>query len=133
MNHKEYIQKVRELESQLQAITREYVDSYKKYNEGDYLKVSFHSYDGRYIQKTCKIVSIYPQNTSIDLNRWPTGELIHFARYAWKDESGNIVLGDACRLGPLSQSNHVCGFSGIDWNDVKIEVIQESDLITNET
>lgn len=41
MTREEYINKVNELEKEIAKTTKEYVNSNKIYNEGDYLKISF--------------------------------------------------------------------------------------------
>lgn len=133
MTQKEYINKVQELEKQLSLVTLEYVNSNKKYNEGDYLRISFNvPYRcNKKIIRTCKIINIYPQMNRgfMDNKSWPTGELEYFAKYAWKDKNNEIIIGDVCYLGPLSHSYSICGYASINWKEVKIEVIKESELL----
>ncbi len=133
MTQEEYIKKVHELESQLSQVTKEYVNSNKKYNEGDYLKISFNvPYCGnKKIIRTCKIINIYPQMNRGFMNNksWPTGELEYFAKYAYRNEDNKIFIGDVCYLGPLSHYNNTCGYKDIDWKTVKVEVIDESQIL----
>ena len=134
MTHKEYIDKVNEYENKLLETTAEFVDSNKIYNVDDYLMVTFHNRAGDLIKRTCKIVNIYPQNTNVyirdSLCKWPKGELEYFARYAWRDRNNQIIIGGVCYLGPLTHHwNNICGYAGVNWNDVKITVIKESELL----
>ena len=133
MTHKEYIDKIQELENQLSKVTDEYVDSNKIYNIGDYLKISFNVpyLNNKKIVRYCKIINIYPEmyRGFMDNKSWPKGELVYFARYVFKDEFNFIHPGDVCYLGPLSHYNNTCGYKDIDWKTVKIEVIDESQLL----
>ena len=146
MNHEEYVKRVLELEQQLMDVTQQYVQSEQIYKEGDYLLVTFPR-SGETIQRTCKIMNVYPQNTGGQIGssfgRHPKGELEYFARYVWKRDARDITIGDktfksndeiaigdVCYLGPLSHSSIICGYMGIDWKDVKIEVIDESKILS---
>lgn len=131
MTYKEYIDKVQNLENQLSQVTKEYIESNKIYNIGDYLKITFYNCSGDLIKRTCKIINIYPQMNRgfMDNKSWPTGELEYFAKYAWKDKNNEIIIGDVCYLGPLSHSYSTCGYARINWKEVKIEVIKESELL----
>ena len=133
MTQEEYIKKVTELEKQLSLVTLEYVNSNKKYNEGDYLRISFNVpyNDNKKIVRTCKIINIYPEMARgfMDNKSWPRGELEYFAKYAYRNKDNKIIIGDVCYLGPLSHYNNICGYKDIDWKTVKIEVIDESQLL----
>ena len=133
MSREEYINKVRELEHQLSMVTSDYVNSNKIYNEGDYLRISFKvpCLNNELVIYTCKIINIYPQNTreALDNTSWPKGELEYFARYVYRaNEDNKVRTGHACHLGLLSHSNIICGYMGIDWDTIKIEVIKEEDV-----
>lgn len=130
MTREEYINKVAELEKQLAKVTEEFIDSNKLYNVGDYLRISFHK-DDRIITRTCKIINIYPSPTHVFASLFgnhPKGELEYFAKYAWICKDGRVGIGDVCYLGPLSHHSLICGHGGVNWKDVKIEVIDETEL-----
>ena len=145
MDHIEYVKRVLELERQLMNVTQQYVQSEQIYKEGDYLLVTFPR-GNETIKRTCKIINVYPQNTGGQIGssfgRHSKGELEYFARYVWKCEpreitigdktfknNNEIAIGDICYLGPLSHSWTICGYPGVDWKDVKIEVIDESKIL----
>ena len=133
MTQKEYSKQVDELEKQLKEITAEYIDSNKIYNFNDYLKVTFPKNEyGDIVTEFCKIINIYPC-PDLSFNptgypRWPKGHLVYFAKYAYKSKNNCVRCGTVCYLGPLSDSNIVCGYMGIEWDKVKIEVIDESEI-----
>ena len=131
MTQKEYINKVTELEKQLYKVTKEYVNSNKIYNVGDYLKITFPKYTGDIVTRYCKIENIYPEMTRgfLDNKSWPKGELEYFARYAWINKNNdNVYIDEVCYLGPLSHHNNICGYKNIDWKTVNIKIIKESEL-----
>ena len=132
MTHTEYINKVKELENELNNITKQYVLINQIYKIGDYLKISFNVpwLNNKKIVKTCKIINIYPQmnRAFCDNKSWPTGELEYFARYAYKNIDNKVIIGDVCYLGKLSHYNNICGYKNIDWETVKINIIKESEL-----
>lgn len=128
MTHKEYINKVKKLENELNDITKQYILSNQIYKIGDYLKISFNipCLNNKKIVKTCKIINIYPQmndNTSCS-----KGELEYFARYAYRNKDNKVIIGDVCYLGELSHHNNICGYRNINPETIKINIIKESDL-----
>lgn len=130
MTHEEYVKRVNKLEDELDKTMDEFVESNKIYNVGDYLRVSFKKCNGEHVERTCRIMNIYSAPGHSDLmsfRRYPKGELEYFARYAWK-KGDEVITGDVCYLGPLSHYDNVCGYVGINWDEVKIEVIGEDEL-----
>ena len=131
MNKKDFIKKRDELNKQLDELTQEYIDSNKLYSIGDYLRVSFVK-SGKRLTFYCKMVNIYlkPEfEVMPTIYHKKSSTIIYFARYCWKTKTGEIETGDPCPLSELSLNiGNVCGHRGLDFNTLKIDVIDESEI-----
>ena len=127
MTPEEFNDKVNHLRDSLSKIVNEYIESNKEYDNGDILRISFKKCGEKYIFN-CKITNIYCAPDTVSLLNWPSPTIRYFARYCWKDENGNIRVGDHCPLGHLEGQMNICGHLGVEYDTVKIKVIKESEL-----
>lgn len=129
MTQEVFQNEIEKLKYSFKEITEKYIDANKQYNNGDILRISFNVGKKEYVYK-CMIMNIYlkPDMAFMSIMQWPTPTIWYFARFCWKNNDGEIEVGDHCPLGYLEGRTNICGHIGVDMDTLKIEVININKL-----